>query len=347
MATIPNTMRALQLREFAGVDYLELVEKDVPRPGPNEVLVKMAVAPVNPSDLMYIRGLYGFKAPLPSAVGFEGSGRVVAAGSGLMAQFMRGRRVACAVSGSGGTWAEYAVTSAQLCVPLLKAVTDEQGATLIVNPITAWALLTMARQGGHKTVVQTGAAGALGRMIERMGRKAGIAVINVVRRPEQVELLQSVGAKHVIDSSRPAWLKELRGLCRELNAKLAFDAVAGEMTGLVAGALERGGRIVVYGALSEQGCLLNPGDFVFGDKRVEGFWLPLWMRRQSLPGLLLAAYRVQKALVGELETEVQARFPLTEAIDGIRQYIANMTRGKVLIDLGAAQASERTAGDHG
>lgn len=335
MAAIPDKMQALELQAYEGVDCLQFVEKEVPKPGPNEVLVKMAVAPVNPSDLMYIRGLYGFKAPLPSAVGFEGSGRVVAAGSGIMARFMQGRRVACAVSGNGGTWAEYTVTNAQLCVPLLKDVSDEQGATLIVNPMTAWALLAMARQGGHQAVVQTGAAGALGRMIERTGRKMGITVINLVRRPEQVELLQSLGAKYVVDSSRPEWEKELKTLCRQLKVSLAFDAVAGAMTGQLAQALERGGRVVVYGALSEALCAMNPAQFIFANKRVEGFWLPLWMQRQNMASLLRAAYQVQKGLGGELSTEIQGRYRLADAIDGIRHYMANMTQGKILIEMGA------------
>lgn len=335
MAAIAEKMWALELTAFEGADCLQLVEKEVPRPGRNQVLVKMAVAPVNPSDLMYIRGMYGFRAPLPSAVGFEGSGTVVAAGPGVMSRFMLGRRVAVAVSGAGGTWAEYVVTDAPLCVPLLKSVTDEQGATLIVNPVTAWALMDMARRGRHRAVVQTGAAGALGRMIERMGQQRGVPVINVVRRPEQVSLLQALGAKHVVDSSQPGWEKQLKALSKELNATMAFDAVAGVMTGQVAAAMPGGGRVVVYGALSEQGCLVHPADFIFKDKHIEGFWLPVWMRRQSMPGLLLAVYRVQKALQRELETDIQSRYPLSQAIAGVRHYIENMTKGKVLIEIGS------------
>src|SRR5215469_18454326 len=119
-------MRAVQLRDYEGKpESISIAEIPVPRPGPGEVLVKVFASPINPSDLMFIRGLYGFRKPLPAIPGFEGSGTVVEAGSGMMARFLKGRRVACAAGDPnvvGGLWAEYLVTSAQLCVPLSKQV---------------------------------------------------------------------------------------------------------------------------------------------------------------------------------------------------------------------------------
>jgi NADPH:quinone reductase-like Zn-dependent oxidoreductase len=99
--------------------------------------------------------------------------------------------------------------------------------------------------------------------------------------------------------------------------------------------LERGGRVVVYGALSEQGCLVHPGDFIFRDKRLEGFWLPVWMQRQNMASLLWAAYQVQKGLGQELATEIQGRYRLADGIEGVRRYIANMTQGKILMEMAA------------
>ena len=138
-------MRAVQLRAYDGnPESVAVVELPVPRPGPGQVLIRVAASPINPSDLMFIRGLYGFKKPLPVIPGFEGSGTVVEAGSGMLPRFLKGRRVACAAADpniAGGMWAEYLVTSAQLCVPLSKQVDMEQGATMLVNPLTAWALM--------------------------------------------------------------------------------------------------------------------------------------------------------------------------------------------------------------
>jgi NADPH:quinone reductase len=144
---IRATMRAVQLRAYDGnPESIAVVEFPVPRPGPGQVLIRVAASPINPSDLMFIRGLYGVKKPIPAAPGFEGSGTVVEAGSGAMPRFRKGRRVACAAPDpniAGGI-----VTSAQLCVPLSNQVDMEQGATMLVNPLTAWALMEKARLGG-------------------------------------------------------------------------------------------------------------------------------------------------------------------------------------------------------
>src|SRR5215831_5450942 len=196
MTTLPATMRAVQLRDYdAKPSSLMVVEVPVPRPGPGEVLVRVAASPVNPSDLMFIAGRYGIRKPLPATPGLEGSGTVVEAGSGLMARFMKGRRVACAAADakkSAGMWAEYVVTGAQFCVPLAKRVDTEQAATMLVNPFSAWALVETARKGGHRAAVQTAAASALGRMVIRLGQRFSLPVINVVRRAEQGELLRAM-----------------------------------------------------------------------------------------------------------------------------------------------------------
>jgi hypothetical protein len=107
---IPRSMRAVQLRAYDGKpESIAVVEMPVPRPGPGEVLVRVFASPINPSDLMFIRGLYGFKKPLPAVPGFEGSGTVVEAGAGMMPRFLIGRRVACAAADpkvTGGMWAK-------------------------------------------------------------------------------------------------------------------------------------------------------------------------------------------------------------------------------------------------
>src|SRR5262245_26443303 len=138
-------MRAIELRDYDGrVESLAVVEKPVPVPGPGQVLVRIAAAPINPSDLMLLGGHYGCKKELPAVRGFEASGEVVAAGSGIIAKMLVGRRVACAAASPGlrdGTWAEYVVTGARMAMPLGRDVDIEQAAMLLVNPLTAWALV--------------------------------------------------------------------------------------------------------------------------------------------------------------------------------------------------------------
>jgi NADPH:quinone reductase-like Zn-dependent oxidoreductase len=326
-------MRAVELRSFERTpESLAVVERPVPRPGKGQVLVQMAAAPINPSDLAFLRGLYGLKKSLPVVPGLEGSGVVVAAGGGLRARVLMGRRVACsAPPGGDGTWAEYMVTSAAFCFPLGKEVSLEQGAMSLVNPLTAWALMDLARRGGHRAVVQTAAASALGRMILRLARRFGIHAVHIVRRDEQVELLRARGAQHVLNSHRPQFDAELQRLCAQLNVRLAFDAVAGEMTNHLVRALAPGGRIVVYGALEGAPCQADPGVLIFAGKSVEGFWLKDWLRNRSLLAQYLAMRSVQKLLTSDLQSDVQARLPLEDVTKALEQYVSGMTRGKILL----------------
>jgi NADPH:quinone reductase-like Zn-dependent oxidoreductase len=335
MTNLPATMRAVQLRDYEGKpSSLTVAEVPVPRPGRGEVLVRVAASPVNPSDLMFIAGRYGIRKPLPATPGLEGSGTVVESGGGLMAGFMKGRRVACAAAeakSSGGMWAEYVVTGAQFCVPLSKQVDLEQAATMLVNPFTAWALVEAARKGGHRAAVQTAAASALGRMVIRLGQRFSLPVINVVRRAEQAELLRGMGADHVLNSSDPNFDDRLRSICHKLGATVAFEAIAGEMAGRILRAQPPGSRMLIYGGLSLKGAEIDPASLIFESKHVEGFWLSGWLRNKNLLGQLRVARGVQELLAGELKTEIRARLPLEKVADGLVSYAANMTGGKILL----------------
>lgn len=325
-------MHAVELHSYSDTPDLHVVEKPIPRPGKGQVLVKMAAAPINPSDLMFLRGMYGVKKRLPVVPGFEGSGTVIATGNDLISRFFMGRRVACTAPDNGdGTWADFMITSATLCFPLVKNVSLEQGAMTFVNPFTAWALIDIAKRGEHRVILHTAAASQLGRMMIRIGQRRGVEIVNIVRRPEQVALLGSLGAKIVLNSSEPGFDDQLKKVCREMKVRLAFDAVAGEMTGRVLQAMPSRSRVTVYGALSVEGCLLHPGDFIFRGKSIDGFYLPNWLYRQSLVSQLLTAYRVQRLLTTDLQSTVYARVPITDGVKGIETYTANMTGGKVLL----------------
>jgi NADPH:quinone reductase-like Zn-dependent oxidoreductase len=332
MKQIPDTMRAVELRSYdGGADALAVATRPVPRPGAGQVLVRIAAAPVNPSDLAFLRGAYGIRKRLPVVPGFECSGRVVAAGGGAWPGRLVGRRVACAAPADGdGTWAEYMLADAAQCIPLRKETDIEQASMMIVNPFTAWALLGLAKELRAPAVVQTAAASALGRMIQRLASKRGVGVVNVVRRAEQVALLEGEGAEHVLDSSAEGFDERLKELCRRLRATVAFDAVAGELTGQLLSAMPDGGTAIVYGGLSMLGCLVDPRALIFERKSVRGFWLADWMRNAGTLKKFRAAQGVQRLLKDELRTEVRARLPLEQAVEGVRDYAREMTGGKVI-----------------
>ena len=332
--TIPrSTMRALELHSFDGWRTgLRLVEKPLPRPEQGQVLVKIAASPINPADLAFMSGRYGVRRSLPTVPGWEGSGRVVASGGGLLARLLVGRRVACTALDNGdGAWAEYMVTAPQRCIPLRQSVTDQQGAMMLINPLTAWAMIDLARRAGHRAIVQTAAAGAVGRMLFRLGQEFGLQLVNIVRRQEQVELLRSLGAEHVLSLHQPDFDEQLQAVCSRLGVTLALDAVAGELTGRLLQAMPRRAEVMVYGSLSNTACQVNAGLLIFKQQRVRGFWLSRWRPRLGLLGLLYAGWQIQSRLADALATEVQAQLPLAQAVAGLHQYVGGMTQGKVLL----------------
>ena len=327
---VPSRMRALVLEEYNGRP--RVIEKAVPRPMAGEVLIRVAATPVNPSDWAFINGWYGSPKPLPVVPGLEGSGVVVASGSGLMPRWLRGKRVACAAAPDrDGMWSEYVVTRASFCVPLRKAVDMQDAATMLVNPFSAWALLDMARRNKQVAIANTAAASAIGRMILRLSHSLGIQVVCIVRRSDQRRLLQEMGAVHVLDSTADHFEIEMQELFERTGVGIAFDAVSGEMTGRLLNALPDHGQVVVYGGLSETAIKVNPAEFVFKHKRVEGFWLPRWASRQNALTILRVSRYIQQRLNSEFETHIRSQTGLDGAVEAIGAYMDAMTSGKVLI----------------
>ena len=338
----PETMWVLELTDYGQPP--RMAARPIPEPGPGEVLIRMAAAPINPSDLGVLLGSYGSPQPLPTVLGFEGSGTVVAAGPGLLARQRLGKAVAAAATLPGsGTWAQYLLTEARSCLPLGPAITLEQGATMIINPVTAWVLVAMARRGRHRAIVNTAAASALGRMILRLDQRFELPVVHVVRRPEHLELLRSLGAEHVLDSSQADFEAQLRDSVQRLGATLAFDAVAGEMSGQLLEALPAGGRLVIYGGMSQQPPTVATAPFVSGGKRLEGFLLSRWLAAKNPLVVLRIAAKVRSLLPSDLSTHIRQRVPLEGIAAALESYVDTMSEGKILLTPNADPADSQPA----
>ena len=327
---IPPSMLAVVLDQYGGP--LDVRKIPTPQPGPGEVLVRVAAAPINPSDLGFILGGYRSRKPTPVVPGFEGSGTVVSGGAGLLPRLWQGRRVACSASSRhGGSWAEYMVTSAKNCVPLRASIPLELGAMMLINPLTVIGFFDLVRKGKHKALVSTAAASNLGRMVLRMGKTHGLPVIHVVRRTEQVELLRSLGGELILNSSAPDFETQLSSLARQHQATLLLDAIGGEMTSQLLAAGPPGCTVLIYGLLSQQAAGFDPRLLINEDKRLAGFYLGNWLAQQNLLTILLAARRAQQLLTDELLPVVQRRLPLSRAAEGLALYTNQMTAGKVLL----------------
>jgi NADPH:quinone reductase len=337
--SLPTEMDALMADEprrggpIEAVERLRFTRVPVPRPGRGRVLVEIHAAPCNPADLYYLEGRYGIDRPLPATPGFEGSGVVVANGGGLLGRWLVGKRVACGGHNCTGTWAQYCEVDATQCMPLRKDLSFEQGATALANPMTALALLTLLRRGKHRAFVQTGAAGQLGKMLVTFAAERGVPGIHIVRRADQAEALRAIGATHVLVSSDAGFEDALAAKCKELSATIAFDAVAGAMTGQLANALAPEGEVVIYGALSGDACTgIDPMQLAFGHRAIRGFEIAEHLREIGLFGSMRLGNAAQKRVAkGAITTAVRGRLPLADAPAGLAAYVRKMSDGKMLL----------------
>lgn len=326
-------MMAIRQQKAGGT--LSFEEVEVPHPGPGEVLVKMDAAPVNPSDLAVLKGGY-LERSYPFTPGLEGSGTVVAAGSGLFPRLRLGSRVACSPKqGGDGTWAAYMRTSAMNVAPLPKQISFEQGAMMLVNPMTAMAFLHLAREGKHQAMVNNAAASSLGKMLIRLSISRGIPLINIVRKEEHVRALKALGATHVLNSTSPNFNEEFSDIAQKLNATLILDAVTGSQSANLLDASPRGSTLVAYARLSGDPLTADPSALITEEKNIVGFQLGNWLQTKGLLFKLRFVNSVKKQLGNELSSHISLTYPLEDAGDAVSHYRAHMSEGKILLKIGS------------
>ena len=340
----PSTMNALILkhdgfapvREGAAIEtlepYLAYGALPVPKPGPGQVLIRVRMASVNPSDLYFIKGEYGQPRVKGQSAGFEGVGDVVG-GHGLYARWLKGKRVAF-VGGAGGSgaWAEYIVAPAATCVVVKPGMRDEDAAGHVVNPVTAWAMFDIVRQSGSKSFVFTAAFSQLGKLMAGLARDNGYAMIAVIRKESQAQHLRDLGARHVLVSTDPDFDARFAALCKSETPRILLDAVAGQQSADLFMAMPNRARWIIYGRLATQApSISEPGQFIFLDKKIEGFWLMKWFRQTSMIGKMRTLRQVQDRFIkGAWKTEVVATVRLGDAMEHLPAAL-RLGDGKVMI----------------
>ncbi len=342
--TIPEEMHALVQRSSGVSDtvppatleslapYVAMATMETPRPRRGQVLIKVSMAPINPSDIAFIRGVYGQPRLAGAPAGFEGVGEVVASGGGFLADRLKGKRVSC-FAGISGTWAEYAVAEARTCIPLRKDIRDEDGAALLVNPFSAWALRDLVRAVRTKAFIMTAGASQLGKLLVPLAVESGLRPISLVRRAEHVDPLRSLGAAHVLDTEDPDFADALRAVLDAERPRILLDALANDVARTVFLAMEPQSRWIVYGGMGYTSLEMpDPGQLIFGSKQVEGFWLTNWIQNGSVLRMARAARAIQSRFVsGAWTTDVAARVPIDQAHDRVPSLLAGPNQGKVLL----------------
>ena len=253
--TTETPLEGLQLRSLikpTGELELSLHSITTPLPGPDEVVVRIEAAPLNPSDIGLLFGAADMRsatrsgtpgmpvvtAPVPEKfmrsmagrlgesmpVGNEGAGVVVQAGSSAAAKALLGKTVAVL---GGAMYSQYRCVKAVQCLVLLSGTTAAEGASCFVNPLTALGMVETMRRDGHTALVHTAAASNLGQMLNRICLKDGIGLVNIVRKPEQEAVLRAQGAQHVCNATAASFMEDLTAALVATGATVAFDAIGG------------------------------------------------------------------------------------------------------------------------
>ena len=333
-------MQAIRFEQFGEpAEVLRLSDVPLPEPQTGEVRVRMLASPVNPSDLITIRGIYGKLPRLPATPGFEGVGIVEASGGGLLGKLSVGKRVAV-LNGKTGNWCEQTVIPARQAIPLAKDLTLEQAATFFVNPATAYIMTRkILRIPKGEWLLQTASGSALGGMVIRLAQRFGFRTINIVRRNEQIEEIKEIGGHAVIhfDPSEhdSRYLREaIQSETGQPGVRFAIDPVSGATGSAVIDCLGEKGRLLVFGTLADEPLSFSSRTLMTVEARIEGFWLARWMAEQSILSKLKLVKSITRLMrEGVLVSEVGSTFPLTEISEAVRTAETVGRGGKVLLEI--------------
>lgn len=373
MTDITSGLELRSLIKSSGELEISLHQVAIPAPAPDEVVVRIEAAPINPSDLGLLLGAadpasakvsgsgassvvtatvpqanmkaMGGRLDESMAVGNEGAGTVVKAGSSEVAQALLGKTVAMI---GGAMYAQYRVIKAKECLPLPEGTTATEGASCFVNPLTSLGMVETMKREGHTALVHTAAASNLGQMLNRICQKDGIDLVNIVRSEEQEKLLRGIGAKYVCNSTSPTFMEDLTAALIATNATLAFDATGGgKLQGQILQAMEvaavkamkvysRYGstthkQVYVYGRLDLRPIEFVPAGMAWG----MGGWL-LFPFLQKI-GAADAA-RLRARVIAELKTTFASHYTKVISLEGVlqldnlRAYAKRTTGEKYLIN---------------
>lgn len=340
------TGRELRSTVSDGTLRLALDEIVIDDPAPDEIVVRVEAAPINPSDLGLLLGPADVTSmrsdgrsdkpalvfDIPETrragvaarngqslgVGNEGAGTVVAAGE--QARDWIGRRVGMV---GGGMYADLRKIRTRDALPLPEGVTPAEGAALTVNPMTALGFVETARSEGHTAIVHTAAASSLGQMLQKICAADGIPLVNIVRSEEQVELLRGIGATIVLNSREPDFRTRLVDAVSATGATVAFDAIGGGSLGSdIMRAMEKGAvnrmteysrygsstfkQLYTYGALDLSPMVLDRQAFGF-QWSVSGWLLTPFLQKAGAETVT----RMRKRVFAELTTTFATRYTKT------------------------------------
>lgn len=297
--------------------------------GPDDVLVRMEAAPINPVDMLFSNGWYPIQPTLPQRLGSEGVGRVTAAGTAVQRELV-GRRVVLR-SPYGGTWGHEIVVRAADVVVAPEGVDAKQLAMLVINPATAY--LMLKRYADLKPgdwIGQTLGNSAVAASVVALNKAAGIKTLSVVRSAAAAAVARGLGADAVLieGDDLAAQIAEVLG---GKQFRLVLDGAATETVGVLAGALENGGSVLSYSSVTGTAPVLPLGDLVFRDVSHHGVWVGAWLLSAPVDEVEQVLGELAELVrSGAIAVPVDSTFPIDQFADAFARNASPDRSGKVL-----------------
>jgi NADPH:quinone reductase-like Zn-dependent oxidoreductase len=328
-------MRKLQLiahGEPSDVIKLNTVSEPVLDQG--DLLISMEAAPLNPSDFLFVRGMYGVRPAFPASVGAEGVGRVAEIGSKVDVA-LRGKRVLILPTYEQGTWADEVVVPVRNIVPMSDKADPLQLSMIGINPATAYLLLNryVSLMPGD-WIGQTAANAAMGQYIIALAKLAGVKTLNIVRRKEAAEQVRQWGGDRVILQDDNLH-KNIEEVLDGKKLSLVLDTVGGTPVGELAKSLKAGGPIVVYALQSGQFPAISPKDLIYSGLSLHGFWLINWIRNAPRTEIEEIYQKLGDLVAdGSLSATVEHVYPLDQFLEAFKHSLKSNRSGKILFQFG-------------
>ncbi len=321
-------MKTIRLEETGTpAEILHVVDLPTPPPAAGEVLVKIIASPINPSDISFVQGRYGIHPELPSGAGFEGVGVVEAVGKEVRLP------VGSRVSFTGvGSWGEYIVVNQKAAIPLPEAIPDQMAAQLFVNPFTAWAMVEESGVQAGEWLMITACGSAYGKLVIQLCQKKGIKTIGTVRRDDLNKDLKKLGLNEVVNTETENLPQRVREITGGKGVPCVVDSVGGTLTEEAMKCVAQGGKMLIFGLLSQKNPRLDVGLMIFKEITIKGFWLTEWMRQADSQTRAQVAQNVIGWLAsGEVELPVEASYSLDEIAKAVEHADAPGRWGKILV----------------
>ena len=316
-------------------DVLEVKEDDSRSLKGGEVRARVLAVPINPSDLLQIKGNYGIDPVLPYKPGKEGIGRVLEI-SPEIKHLIVGQLVLL-VGGETGTWRDEIIAPASGFLPLpnlgpLDSNMIEQLSMTVVNPMTALIMLnSFVEMKEGQWLVQSASNSAVGGYIIQLAKQRGIKTINVVRREGLAEDLLAKGGDVVLIDG-PNLSAQISKATNNAPVMLALDAVGGDTYTRLANSLGYGGTLVAYGFLSGKDATLNTGMTIVNDIRLRSFWVSKWYETAEMKDVQAAFEQIIPLIAkGILKANIDSRFTIDQIKQAVSRAEQSGRNGKVLI----------------